>query len=45
MIQAIATDEGGRLKFVGDSNAAGAQWLRGRHAALNRAGFVQFLLS
>jgi hypothetical protein len=25
--------------------AAGAQWLRGQHAALNRAAFVQFLLS
>ena len=45
IIQVIATDEGGRLKFVGDRNTADAQRLSRQHAALNCPGFVQFLLS
>ena len=35
MIQVIATDEGGRLKFVGDRNTADTQRLSRQHAALN----------
>jgi len=45
IIQVIATDEGGRLKFVGDRNTADAQRLSRQHAALSCPGFVQFLLS
>jgi len=44
-IQVIATDEGGRLKFVAERNTADAQRLSRQHAALNYPGFVQFLLS